>query len=86
VWDGWNIEKDSDQMEFNMGRNIGKNWYLNFSVPADNIRDFPLTNKPPFPDTAEKAELRLRIDEEKRLKLHWKDKEQFFGLEQKFKF
>jgi hypothetical protein len=86
VWDGWNIEKDSDQMEFNMGRNISKNWYLCFSTPVDNIHKFPLLDRPPRPDTAERAELQYRLDDERRLKLHWRDKEEFIGLEQKFKF
>lgn len=86
VWEGWNIEKDSDQMEFNMGRNISRDWYLCFTIPADNIKNFPPQNQPPQPGTAEKAELQYRLDEEKRLKFHWKDTEEFIGLEQKFKF
>ncbi len=86
VWEGWNIEKDSDQMEFNMGRNISDNWYLSFSTPVDNIHKFPEINQPPRPDNAQKAELQYRLDDERRLKLHWKDKEEFIGLEQKFKF
>ncbi|MBL7170774.1 MAG: hypothetical protein ISS46_02125 [Candidatus Omnitrophica bacterium] len=86
VWEGWNIEKDPDQMEFSMGRNISKNWYLSFSTPVDNIRNFPEINKPPRPDTADKAELQYRLDDERRLKLYWRDKEEFIGLQQKFKF
>jgi len=86
VWEGWNIEKDPDQMEFSMGRNISKNWYLSFSTPVDNIHNFPEINKPPRPDTADKAELQYRLDEERRLKLHWRDKEEFIGLQQKFRF
>ena len=86
VWEGWNIEKDSDQMEFNMGRNIAKNWYLCFSTPIENIDTFPPLNQPPRPDSSEKAELQYRLDEERRLKLHWKDKEEFIGLEQRFRF
>ena len=86
VWEGWNIEKDPDEMEFNMGRNISKNWYLNFAMPVDNIQNFPDVSRPPRPDTSEKAELQYRLDEDRRLKLHWKDKEEFIGLQQKFKF
>lgn len=86
VWEGWNIEKDPDQMEFNMGRNISSNWYLSFSTPVDNIHKSPEINQPPRPDNAQKAELQYRLDDERRLKFHWKDKEEFIGLEQKFKF
>lgn len=86
VWEGWNIEKDVAQMEFNMGRNISKNWYLSFSTPVDNIHKFPLISQPPRPDTSEKAELQYRLDDERRLKLRWKDKEEFIGLEHRFRF
>jgi hypothetical protein len=86
VWEGWNIEKDADHMEFNMGRKIAQNWYLNFSTPIDNVNKFPLKDRPPQPDTADKAELQYKLDEERKLKLHWRDKEEFVGLEQKFKF
>lgn len=86
VWEGWNIEKDADHMEFNMGRKIAKNWYLNFSTPIDNVNKFPLRDRTPQPDTTDKAELQYKLDEERKLKLHWRDKEEFIGLEQKFKF
>jgi hypothetical protein len=86
IWEGWNIEKDADRMEFSMGRKLAKNWYLNFFTPIDNVHKFPLLEGPPRPDTAEKAELQYKLDEERRLKLRWRDKEEFIGLEQKFKF